>query len=73
MENKTLAAENKRRAETGQKPYSNWESYQASIEALAEARSKMKANKRPALPEEETYVTEAANILLDYTKAQAKK
>lgn len=73
LEDKTLAAENKRRAETGQKPYSNWESYQASIEALAEARSKMKANKRPALPEEETYVTEAANILLDYTQAQNKK
>ncbi|MDQ8953673.1 carboxy terminal-processing peptidase [Acinetobacter rudis] len=73
LENKTLAAENKRRAETGQKPYSNWESYQASIEALAEARSKMKANKRPPLPEEETYVTEASNILLDYAQAQSKK
>ncbi|WP_353170257.1 carboxy terminal-processing peptidase [Acinetobacter rudis] len=73
LENKTLAAENKRRAETGQKPYSNWESYQASIEALAEARSKLKANKRPPLPEEETYVNEAANILLDYAKLQSKK
>ena len=73
LEDKTLAAENKRRAETGQKPYSNWESYQASIEALAESRSKMKANKRPPLPEEETFVTEAANILLDYSKAQNKK
>lgn len=73
LEEKTLAAENKRRVATGQKPYSNWESYQASIEALAEARSKMKANKRPPLPEEEAYVTEAANILLDYTQAQSKK
>lgn len=65
LEVKTLQAENKRRAETGQKPYSNWESYQASLDALAESRAKMKANQRPALPEEETFVTEAANVLLD--------
>lgn len=65
LEQKTLAAENKRRTETGKKPYSNWESYQASLDALAESRAKMKANQRPALPEEETFVTEAANVLLD--------
>ncbi|TCM69268.1 carboxyl-terminal processing protease [Acinetobacter calcoaceticus] len=70
LEQKTLDAENKRRAVTGQKAYSNWESYQASLEALAESRAKIKANKRPPLPEEETFVNEAANILLDYSKAQ---
>lgn len=65
LELKTLAAENKRRTETGLKAYPNWESYQASLDALAESRAKMKANKRPALPEEETFVTEAANVLMD--------
>ena len=68
LELKTLQAENKRRAETGQKPYSNWESYQASLDALAESRAKMKANQRPPLPEEETFVTEASNVLLDLAK-----
>lgn len=70
LELKTLAAENKRRAETGLKAYPNWESYQASLDALAESRAKMKANKRPALPEEETFVTEAANVLIDLAKLQ---
>ncbi len=70
LELKTLAAENKRRAETGLKAYPNWESYQASFDALAESRAKMKANKRPALPEEETFVTEAANVLIDLAKLQ---
>lgn len=67
-EKKTLEAENTRRSTTGLAPYANWESYQAAKDALAEERSKMKANKRPPLPEEETFVTEAANILLDYIK-----
>ena len=70
LEQKTLQAENQRRAVTGQKPYPNWESYQASIDALIEARSKMKAAQRPALPEDETFVTESANILLDYATLQ---
>lgn len=70
LELKTLAAENKRRAETGLKAYPNWESYQASLDALAESRAKMKANKRPALPEEETFVTEAANVLIDLASLQ---
>ena len=65
LEQKTLEAENKRRTETGKKPFSNWETYQATLDALAESRAKMKANQRPALPEEETFVTEAANVLLD--------
>ncbi len=67
LEQRTLEAENKRRVETGKKPYSNWESYQASLDALAESRAKMKANQRPPLAEEETFVTEAAQILLDYS------
>ena len=65
LEQKTLAAENKRRQETGKKPFANWESYQASSEALNESRAKMKANQRPPLDEEQAFVTEAANILID--------
>lgn len=72
LEQRTLAAENKRRGLTGQKPFQNWESYQASLDGLAESRSKIKANLRPALPEEETFVTEAANILLDYSQSNKK-
>ena len=73
LEQKTLAAENKRRQAVGQKPYANWESYQAAMEALVESRAKMKAAQRPALPEEEAFVTEAANILFDYERLQNKK
>ena len=73
LEQKTLEAENKRRVAVGEKPYSNWESYQASLEALVEARAKMKATQRPPLPEEETFVKEAANILFDYAQLQAQK
>lgn len=68
IEAQTLAAENLRRQETGLKPYANWESYQAALDALSESRAKMKANKRPPLAEEETFVTEAANVLLDYNQ-----
>ncbi len=68
LEQKTLDAENKRRAVTNQKPFANWESYQAAQDALIEARAKIKANKRPPLPEEETFVNEAANILMDYAQ-----
>lgn len=53
LEKQTLDAENERRIATGQKPFPNWESYQASLDALAESRAKMKANQRPALPEED--------------------
>ncbi|SNU14291.1 Tail-specific protease precursor [Acinetobacter johnsonii] len=70
LEKQTLDSENKRRQIAGQKPFANWESYQASMEALVEARAKMKANQRPALPEEEAFVTESANVLLDYAKLQ---
>jgi carboxyl-terminal processing protease len=73
LEAKTLSAENARRQVTGEKTFGNWESYQASMEALVEARAKMKATQRPALPEDEVFVKEAANILLDYSHLQAKK
>lgn len=73
LEQETLQAENQRRQATGQKPYANWESYQASLDALAESRAKMKATQRPALPEEETFVVEAANVLLDYAQLQKAK
>jgi carboxyl-terminal processing protease len=72
LEQKTLDAENVRRKAAGEKPYANWESYQASIEALVEARAKMKAAQRPALPEEEAFVQEAANILMDYANVTQK-
>lgn len=72
LEKQTLNVENQRRAASGQAPYANWESYQASIDALVESRAKMKAHLRPALPEEETFVTEAANVLLDYAKLQSR-
>ncbi len=72
IEKKTLEAENARRQATGLKPYSNWESYQASMDALIESRAKMKVKDRPALPEEEVFVKEAANVLLDYTNLQTK-
>ncbi|ESK54577.1 carboxy terminal-processing peptidase [Acinetobacter tjernbergiae] len=72
LEKQTLAAENQRRLVTGQAPYANWESYQASIDALIESRAKMKAHLRPALPEDETFITEAANVLLDYSQLQSR-
>lgn len=70
LEQKTLAAENARRVATGQTPYANWETYQASIDALAEQRAKMKAAQRPPLPEEEAFVLESAHVLLDYSQLQ---
>ncbi|OTG86587.1 tail-specific protease [Acinetobacter sp. ANC 4558] len=72
LEQQSLKSENERRAATGLKPFPNWESYQASLEALAESRAKMKAAQRPALPEEEVFVTEAANILYDHHQLQDK-
>ncbi|MGI1794955.1 carboxy terminal-processing peptidase [Acinetobacter variabilis] len=73
IERKALEAENARRAATGLKPYPNWESYQASLDAMVEARAKMKAKERPALPEEEAFVLEAAHVLADYAQAQSKQ
>ncbi|MBF7688846.1 carboxy terminal-processing peptidase [Acinetobacter rathckeae] len=73
MEQQTLDAENKRRELTNLKPYANWESYQASLDAQAESRAKMKASKRPLLPEDKAFVDEAANVLLDYANVSSKK
>ena len=72
LEQETLSTENKRRAAMGKAPYANWESYQAAMEALAESRAKMKSNQRPPLPEEEAFVTESANVLLDYIDLSKK-
>lgn len=65
IEQRTLAAENKRRIASGEKPYANWNTYQAAIDAKFEERSQMKANERPELPEDEAFVKEAAYIMLD--------
>lgn len=70
LEASQLAAENTRRKLTGDAPYANWESYQAALDARSEARAKMKAAQRPQLPEDEAYVSETANILLDWMKLQ---
>lgn len=70
LETETLNAENLRRKATGLAPYANWESYQASLDARSESRSKMKAAQRPPLPEDEAFVQESSNILLDWTTLQ---
>ena len=72
LEAETLRAENTRRAATGQSAYPNWESYQAALDARSESRAKMKVAKRPALAEEETFVTEAANVLMDMGSLKSK-
>ncbi len=61
----TLKAENSRRKATNQKPYPNWNTYQAEVDAKFEERSRMKENERPPLPEQEAYVVEAARLMLD--------
>ncbi len=73
LEQKTLDAENERRKAMGLPSYANWESYQAALDALAESRAKMKASEREALPEDEAFVVEAANVLLDHQQLQRQK
>lgn len=73
VEKTTLDSENVRRVATGLKPYANWEVYQTSLDALAETRAKMKAAHRPQLPEDEVFVSEAENVLLDYAQLQKNK
>ncbi len=68
VENRTLAAENARRQAMGEKPYTDWATYQASVDALAEERGAMKENLRPKLPEDEAYVLEAARLMFDAKK-----
>ncbi len=70
-EARTLAAENARRVATGQKPYASWEVYQAALDAQGEIRGRMKRDQRPPLPEEEAFVTEGANVLIDELLGQS--
>ena len=70
LETETLRAENVRRTATGLQPYANWESYQAALDARSESRAKMKAAQRPPLPEDEAFITESANILMDMVGLQ---
>ncbi len=69
-ERKTLEAENQRRIATGQKPYASWEVYQAALDAQGEIRGRMKRDQRPPLPEDEAFIQEAANVLLDLQQLQ---
>ncbi|WP_294033843.1 carboxy terminal-processing peptidase [uncultured Moraxella sp.] len=70
IENQTLAAENTRRQATGEAPYTDWSTYQASLDAISEERGAMKENERPKLPESEAYVLETARLMFDAKKAQ---
>ena len=65
IEDRTLAAENKRLLATGERrPYANWNTYQAAMDAKFEERSQMKVNERPQLPEDEAFINEAAYLML---------
>lgn len=64
IERRSLQAENKRLIATGEKPYANWNTYQAAMDAKFEERSQMKAGERPQLPEDEAYIKEAAYLML---------
>jgi carboxyl-terminal processing protease len=70
VETKTLVAENARRTAMGLEPYPNWQSYQIALDARSEVRAKMIAGKRPPLPEEEEFITESGNILIDQILAK---
>lgn len=72
IEQQTLAAENKRQIDSGEKPYANWNTYQAAIDAKFEERSQMKADERPELPEDEAFVKEAAYLMLDASPKSPK-
>ncbi len=69
IEKLSLEAENKRLIATGTSPYSNWNTYQAAMDAKFEERSQMKVGERPELPEDETFIKEAAYLMLS---AEAK-
>ena len=64
IEDRTLAAENKRLRATGERPYANWSTYRAAMDSKFEERSQMKESERPQLPENETFITEAAYLML---------
>ena len=65
IEKRSLEAENRRQIATGSSPYSNWNTYQAAMDAKFEERSKMKEGERSQLPEDEAYIYEAAQLMLD--------
>lgn len=73
VEKKMLMAENMRRQAVGEKPYVDWTTYQASIDALSEERSLLKENQRPKLPEDEAYVIEAATLMFDAKNTNSQK
>ncbi|MBZ1392851.1 carboxy terminal-processing peptidase [Psychrobacter pacificensis] len=64
IEKRSLEAENRRLIATGERPYSNWNTYQAAMDAKFEERSRMKAADRPELPEDEAFINEAAYLML---------
>lgn len=64
IEARSLEAENKRLKATGERPYADWNTYQAAMDAKFEERSQMKADERPQLPEDEVFVKEAAYLML---------
>ncbi|MBH0063988.1 carboxy terminal-processing peptidase [Psychrobacter sp. SZ93C1] len=64
IEKRSLEAENKRLIATGERPYANWNTYQAAMDAKFEERSRMKASERPELPEDEAFIDEAAYVML---------
>ena len=64
IEKRSLEAENKRLIATGERPYANWNTYQAAMDAKFEERSQMKESERPELPEDEAFINEAAYIML---------
>ena len=64
IEKRSLEAENKRQIASGERPYANWNTYQAAMDAKFEERSQMKALERPELPEDEAFIKEAAYIML---------
>lgn len=65
MEQQTLTVENQRRRLTGLPAYASWQIYQADLDAQSEVRAKMKQNERPKLPEDEAFVIEASDVLVD--------
>lgn len=64
VEQRSLEAENLRLKASGERPYTDWNTYQAAMDAKFEERSQMKALERPQLPEDEAYINEAAYLML---------
>ncbi|MEC5209977.1 carboxyl-terminal processing protease [Psychrobacter sp. PL15] len=64
IEKSSLEAENRRLIATGERPYANWNIYQAAMDAKFEERSRMKVNERPQLLEDEAFINEAAYLML---------